>query len=63
MLDYLHYTDTNIIEAAEAIKNIKSGMLGGHAQTTAMTAITGFKQTLGTSEAIDDFELAIRALE
>ena len=63
MLDYLHYTDTNIIEAAEAIKNIKSGMLGGHAQTTAMTAVTGFKQTLGTSEAIDDFELAIRALE
>jgi hypothetical protein len=41
MLDYLHYTDTNIIEAAEAIKNIKSGMLGGHAQTTLMTATTG----------------------
>jgi hypothetical protein len=43
MLDYLHYTDTNIIEAAEAIKNIKSGMLGGHAQTTLMTATTGLK--------------------
>ena len=63
LLDYLHYTDENIINAAEAIKNIKSGMIGGWAQTSAMTAITGFNQTRGTSNAIDDFELAIRALE
>jgi hypothetical protein len=30
MLDALHYTDENIIDVAEAIKNIKSGMIGGH---------------------------------
>lgn len=63
MLDYLHYTDTNIINTAEAIKNIKSGMIGGHAQTSFMTAISGYAQTKGTSNAIDDLELAIRALE
>lgn len=63
MLDYLQYTDENIINAAEAIKNIKSGMVGGHGQTTFMTAATGFKQTRGTSSDIDEFELAIRALE
>lgn len=63
MLDYLQYTDTNIINAAEAIKNIKSGMVGGHGQTTFMTALSGAKQSIGTSNNIDDFELAIRALE
>lgn len=63
LMDTLHYTDTNIIEAAEAIKNIKSGMIGGHGQTTAMTFATGLKQAVGTHGAIDDLELAIRALE
>ena len=63
MLDVLHYTDTNIINAAEAIKNIKSGMIGGHGQAAATTAIGGFLQAKGTSSNIDDFELAIRALE
>ena len=63
LLDYLHYTDTNIINAAEAIKNIKSGMVGGHGQTAAMTAVNGFLQTTGTHGVIDDMELAIRALE
>ena len=63
LLDYLHYTDTNIINAAEAIKNIKSGMVGGHGQTTTMTAINGLRQTVGTQGVIDDLELAIRALE
>lgn len=63
LLDYLHYTDTNIIDAAEAIKNIKSGMVGGHGQTTAMTAMSGFVQTVGTQGVINDMELAIRALE
>jgi hypothetical protein len=43
LLDALHYTDTNIIDAAEAIKNIKSGMVGGHGQTTMMTAMNGFR--------------------
>lgn len=63
MLDYMQYTDSNIIDVAEAIKNIKSGMIGGHAQTSMMTAATGLKQTIGTSSTIDDMELAIRALE
>ena len=63
LLDYLHYTDTNIYNAAEAIKNIKSGMVGGHGQTTLMTAMNGFRQTVGTQGVIDDMELAIRALE
>jgi hypothetical protein len=63
LLDTLHYTDSNIIDAAEAIKNIKSGMVGGHGQTTAMTMVNGLKQTVGTHGAIDDLELAIRALE
>jgi len=43
MLDYMQYTDSNIIDVAEAIKNIKSGMIGGHAQTSMMTAATGLK--------------------
>ena len=63
MLDVMHYTDANIIDTAEAIKNIKSGMVGGHGQTTIMTAMNGLKQTIGTQGAIDDMELAIRALE
>lgn len=63
LLDYLHYTDENIINAAEAIKNIKSGMIGGHGQTSAMTAMSGFMQAAGTHGAINDMELAIRALE
>ena len=41
MLDIMHYTDSNIINVAEAIKNIKSGMVGGHGQTAIMTAATG----------------------
>jgi len=41
MLDAMHYTDSNIINVAEAIKNIKSGMVGGHGQTAIMTATTG----------------------
>ena len=63
LLDYLHYTDENIIDAAEAIKNIKSGMIGGHGQTTAMTAMSGGMQAIGTHGVIDDMELAIKALE
>ena len=63
MLDALHWTDENIIDVAEAIRNIKSGMIGGHGQTTFMTAATGLGQTIGTSGVIDDMELAIRALQ
>lgn len=63
LLDALHYTDTNIINAAEAIKNIKSGMIGGHGQTTMMTAMSGFKQTKGTQKDINILEQAILALE
>lgn len=63
MLDIMHYTDSNIINVAEAIKNIKSGMVGGHGQTAIMTAATGLPQAAGTSGVIDDMEQAIRALE
>lgn len=63
MLDVMHYTDTNIIDVAEAIKNIKSGMVGGHGQTTMMTAMNGLGQTVGTQHVINDMELAIQALE
>lgn len=63
MLDYLHYTDSNIIDAAEAIINIKSGMIGGHGQTAITTAFNGAFQTYGTHKDIDYMEQAIRALE
>jgi hypothetical protein len=56
LLDTLHYTDEHIIEAAEAIKNIKSGMVGGHGQTALMTAATGYMQTKGTHGDINDME-------
>ena len=63
LLDAIQYKDVDIINAAEAIKNIKSGMLGGHAQTSLMTGIPGLVQTIGTHGAINDMELAIMALE
>lgn len=63
MLDVLHWTDGNIIDVAEAIRNIKSGMVGGHGQTAITTALAGLRQTVGTHNTINDLELAIRALE